>query len=326
MAQTGPQMGRPRHRSFVGPILLIVLGVSFLVANLFPHFDPWPILMRYWPLILIFVGLGKIWDSYFKREHPGQAAGPWISGGEVALLVLAAFFALAVWHGGAARHRGWDWDGPNFGSRGHYLHDTKTVDLQGAKSVSAELQLGAGTLNLSGGSNHLLDADFRYDSYRGTPTVDYEVSGDHGQLTLSQNSQDHMHFGGDVDWNLRLGGDVPIDLKLNMGAGESNIRLNGVNLNRLDVQMGVGELHLDLNGELNSNLEANIQGGVGSATIHLPKAVGVRVNAAGGIGAVNAHGLKRDGDAYVNDAYGKMPTTIDLTIHGGVGEINLFED
>jgi hypothetical protein len=50
------------------------------------------------------------------------------------------------------------------------------------------------------------------------------------------------------------------------------------------------------------------------------------VNAEGGIGAVNAHGLKRDGDAYVNDAYGKSPTTIDMTIHGGVGEINLFED
>src|SRR5579863_7908878 len=38
MAQTGPQMRYPRHRSFVGPILLIVLGVLFLLLNLYPGF------------------------------------------------------------------------------------------------------------------------------------------------------------------------------------------------------------------------------------------------------------------------------------------------
>ncbi|HEV3483246.1 MAG TPA: DUF5668 domain-containing protein, partial [Candidatus Acidoferrales bacterium] len=70
MAQTGPT-GPPirRHHSFVGPILLIVLGVLFLLLNLYPGFDPWPVIWRYWPLILIFIGLGKIWDSYYAREH-----------------------------------------------------------------------------------------------------------------------------------------------------------------------------------------------------------------------------------------------------------------
>jgi hypothetical protein len=41
---------------------------------------------------------------------------------------------------------------------------------------------------------------------------------------------------------------------------------------------------------------------------------------------VDSRGLKRDGDAYVNDSYGKTPTNIDLTIHGGIGEIRLIED
>ena len=50
------------------------------------------------------------------------------------------------------------------------------------------------------------------------------------------------------------------------------------------------------------------------------------MNAQGGIGSVSAHGLKKDGDAYVNDAYGKSPVTIDMTIHGGVGSINLIQN
>jgi hypothetical protein len=65
---------------------------------------------------------------------------------------------------------------------------------------------------------------------------------------------------------------------------------------------------------------------VGSATIRLPKDEGVRVVASGGIGAIHADGLKSRGDAYVNDAYGKTPQTIDLTVHGGVGQINLEEE
>jgi hypothetical protein len=52
----------------------------------------------------------------------------------------------------------------------------------------------------------------------------------------------------------------------------------------------------------------------------------VEVHATGGIGSISAHGLKRDGDAYVNDAFGKTPTSIKMTIEGGVGEINLIEE
>jgi N-terminal domain of toast_rack, DUF2154/Domain of unknown function (DUF5668) len=340
MSQTGPPTGpplirRPRQRSFVGPIILIALGLCFLLSNLLPDFDPWPILARYWPLILVFLGLGMIWDSYYQREHRGQLPGPadrpvtppWISGTSVAWIVVLALFVLAVWHGGAARHRGWNWDERHPGA--HYSHDTQSVDLQGAKTVSAELQLGAGSLSVSGGSQHLLDADFRYGRYGQKPTVDYQVSGDHGQLNLAQNSDDSHHVyyeNGDDDWTLRFGENIPIDMKINMGAGEGNLQFNDVDLTHLDIQMGLGELHLDLTGERNSNLEANIEGGVGSATIHLPSSVGVHVNAQGGIGSVSAHGLKKDGDAYVNDAYGKSPVTIDMTIHGGVGSINLIQN
>ncbi|MGH9496664.1 MAG: hypothetical protein ACRD3B_16815, partial [Candidatus Sulfotelmatobacter sp.] len=67
------------------------------------------------------------------------------------------------------------------------------------------------------------------------------------------------------------------------------------------------------------------EGGVGSAWIRLPKDEGVRVIASGGIGSVRADGLKSSGDSYVNDAYGKTPQAIELTVHGGVGEIDLVE-
>jgi len=206
----------------------------------------------------------------------------------------------------------------------HELHDTQAVELQGAKSVTANLEMGAGELKLSGGSSKLLDADFRYDESFGKPSVEYHVSGDRGMLDVMQ-QQEHAAFGArDNDWDLRLGGSAPIDLKLNMGAGQGDLRLNGLNVSSMEINMGAGELHLDFTGVRTNTLQADIQGGVGSATIRLPKEIGARVNASGGLGSINAHGLKRDGDDYVNDAYGNAASTINLRVQGGVGQITLL--
>ena len=52
---------------------------------------------------------------------------------------------------------------------------------------------------------------------------------------------------------------------------------------------------------------------------------GEMFSAQGGIGSVNAHDLKRDGDDYINDAYGKTPATIRVKVQGGVGQITLLQ-
>ena len=61
-------------------------------------------------------------------------------------------------------------------------------------------------------------------------------------------------------------------------------------------------------------------------TVRLPRKVGVVVRASGGIGAVDAHGLRHENDEYTNEAYGKTPATIHLTVQGGVGQISLIEE
>ena len=90
--------------------------------------------------------------------------------------------------------------------------------------------------------------------------------------------------------------------------------------------MGAGQMLLDLNGPRKQNLSVDIHGGVGQARIRLPKDVGVRAHATGGIGSVNTHGFTKQGDDYVNTAYGKTPTSIDLSVEGGIGEIDLDQE
>jgi len=315
---------RPRRRgSITGPIILICIGIIFLIGRLRPDFYVWPVLARYWPLILIAIGLGHLWDYYWSRSHP-DAGGPYVSGSGIAWILLLLVLIAVAWHG----RTGWAYDRPWHGhyhwGGGHEQYSTEAVELQGAKSVTANLGMPAGTLEITGGAPRLLDADFRYDNFDGKPSVDYHVSGTRGDLDVTQ-AGDHTNFGrSDNDWRLRFGGDVPLDLQLNMGAGETNMRMAGLNLGHLEIHMGAGELHLDLTGIHTNNLEASIEGGAGAAVVRLPKDIGVHVEASGGIGEVDAHGLQRDGDAYVNAAYGKTPASIDLTVHGGVGQIELI--
>jgi hypothetical protein len=55
----------------------------------------------------------------------------------------------------------------------------------------------------------------------------------------------------------------------------------------------------------------------------VPSGVGVRMRAEGGLGKINAEGFQREGQAYVNDAYGDSEVTLEVDVRGGVGQINL---
>jgi len=317
-APVGPP--RPRPSSFVGPVILILIGVFLLLWKLYPGFDPWPWLFRYWPVILIAIGLGKIWDSYYAHQHPERATSPWITGTGLAWIILLLLFMLVFWHGRRWHRSGWD---DSWSESPGEKHDSQAVELQGAKSVSVDVQFPAGRLEAGGGSGKLLDGDFGW--YGEKPSVNYDVSGGHGQLTIIGKSNIAPWGSTDNNWHLRFANDVPMDFTFNVGAGQTFLRFDQIDLQRLNVHIGAGQLDLNLTGPRKSNLEADIEGGVGSAYIRLPRDVGVRVDASGGIGSIDTDGLRREDGMYENDAYGRTPTSIEMTVHGGIGHIELVE-
>ncbi len=303
----------PRRSSIAGALLLIAIGAFFLYTNLRPDVNPWPLLSRYWPLLLVFLGLGKMWDYYWQRSHPDAPRRPWLSGGEIAVIVLLLCFGVALSLGLGTKRWG----------RGN-LHEAQTVVRGAADSVRVDLSMPAGELKLAGGASKLLQADFDYDEGQGKPFVQYDVTGKEGQLRVSQERDGGFHFGRNHNrWDLRLADNIPMELKVNMGAGRSDLALGGLALTRLEVEVGAGTVDADLTGNWAKDLEATIHGGVGTATIRLPRNVGVQVRAHGGLGSINASGLTQQGDTYVNDQYGKSPVTLRVQIEGGIGTINL---
>jgi N-terminal domain of toast_rack, DUF2154/Domain of unknown function (DUF5668) len=308
--------GRPyRRRSVTGALILITLGLIFLYANLRPDFDPWSVFARYWPLLLIFWGIGRIVDYFiFERvDVQGNVVRTGYSGEVFGVLILVVLLFLAFGHTRLA---------------GKLLHEELQVDRGNAASVDVSIDLGAGDLKVSGGTSpgKLMEGTFDYRENEGKPEVVYTPNGKEGSLMISQGeSKFHTHWGtGNNKWDVRLNSDVPSNLKIEVGAGRGDLHLAGMNLGRVHLEMGAGRVDADLSGDWKHNVEVDIEGGVGSATIRLPKNIGVEVHASGGIGSIDTNGLSQHDDDYVNDAFGKSPTTMHVTVEGGVGHIRLI--
>lgn len=208
-------------------------------------------------------------------------------------------------------------------STGEMQTESKTVALGAAKSVRVNLNMRAGELKVAGGASQLLEASFTYNVPRWQPEVKYTVSGEVGNLDVEQPESGHTIGHTRNEWDLHLNNKVPIDLTVDMGAGKATMTLGGMALRELRVDIGAGETTVDLTGDWKNNLSARIHGGVGKATLRLPTDVGVHVIAHGGLGAINARGFQKQGDAYINEAYGKSPITLNIEVEGGVGEIDL---
>jgi hypothetical protein len=222
---------------------------------------------------------------------------------------------------------------------------THTADLNGVKSLQAEIQMSAGELKLAVHNQPKTEARFTYTRDAWKPQVNFNQQTGQGRLTIRQPEEKNINMQ-DKDrneWDIKLPQTPIEDMKVRMGAGKGSIDLRGTKVNRLEleagagefnvnlaktsvanlkVSAGVGELSLDLTGNRTTNLQASINGGIGDMHLVLPRKTGVRVKV-NGLGSIENNGLRKQGGYYVNDAYGKSTQSLDITVNGGLGSLDL---
>jgi hypothetical protein len=202
--------------------------------------------------------------------------------------------------------------------------ESQSVELGDAKSVDVEINFGAGDLKVTGGAKKLLEADFTYNVDKLKPEVKYTD----GTLVLSQPENEGLpDLRGIADfrneWGLRLKDEVPMDLRLEMGAGSSDLQLAGLSLTGLDITLGAGKSTIDLSSDWVRDVDIAINTGAADVTVRLPGDVGVRVEVEAGPHTIDAPDLTQDGNVYTNDAYGNSNVTLHVNVKAGIGRVNL---
>ena len=89
-----PPVSPRRHRSFAGPLVLIVVGLVFLLGNLhmlsWAHIGTW--FAHYWPALLILWGVVKLIE-HMQAQREGMRA-PGIGAGGIFLVIMIVVFGL----------------------------------------------------------------------------------------------------------------------------------------------------------------------------------------------------------------------------------------
>lgn len=111
--------------------------------------------------------------------------------------------------------------------------------LTGVETNQVKIEMGAGTLDISGGASDLIDGSVKYNVETWKP----EISRSSSRITISQNNTSNVGVpDGDIqnEWKLQFGDD-PIDLTVNAGAYEGKLDLSGLSITNLEISDGASK-------------------------------------------------------------------------------------
>lgn len=300
---------RQYRGGFVWPIILIGAGIVFLLNNLgMVDWSVWQALIRLWPLFLIAIGL----DILVGRRFPlGSLLLALVF---VVVLVLAVQGAIPQTVTASAMTVDRTW--------------TISEDLQGAERGSVDIKFGAGNLNvdsLTKGSAQLIQGEVELSR---NEQLNKSYSGSGGAANFVLESQGPWSVGPEVfgdsekKWDLSLNRDIPLDLKIDAGAGKAALDLTNLSVRRFVLDGGVGQVTVKLPEA--GRYAVEVDGGVGQMIIIVPQGLAARFETNGGLTGVSTEGqFRHEDDAYVTGNYASAENRADVKIEGGVGQIVL---
>lgn len=296
-----------RRGGLVGPILLIGLGVIFLLNNLgITSVSLWDLLWKGWPVLLIVAGL----DLLIGRRTA--------LGGLMVALVVIAVVAGGVWllSGDVGTRSSWD-------------GEQVVQALDGFERAEVEIAQGAGVQQILADAEAADLVHGRIDRVRNeTIHKSFELEGDTAVFDLDSRAVNWVGpfgrpFGqGGPTWDLTLSGDVPMDLKTSLGAGQVDLDLRDLTATDLDVSLGVGQITVLLPDA--GEYRAEVSGAIGRIVIHVPEGLEARIEFGGPLGARDVPlDYTRRGDLYVSPGYDDAEDRVDLKVDLAIGAVEI---
>ncbi|HVN81517.1 MAG TPA: DUF4097 family beta strand repeat-containing protein [Terriglobia bacterium] len=111
------------HGSIFWSLILISIGVLFLLKNLHYNINPWMIVAKYWPLLIIFWGLSKLFNYLSPADDPAAGQRSRLTGGDIVLLLFLLIVGSVVTK--AVTHDFWP---------GHFGINMEETDFAGGDS------------------------------------------------------------------------------------------------------------------------------------------------------------------------------------------------
>ena len=297
----GEERRSRRDRGVTGAAILITLGAVFLLDNL--GMLPWGIwgtLLRLWPVLFISIGL-DILLAY--RSTLGAL---------LSLVLTLSVVAGILWLGMSGRLPA-------------QYPVTQEISEPLGDATAAEVELSPGIVSLrvdvSPETSSRLIAGTVRSGREWELEIDSSTSGDTARVSVEGGADVTTgNWFSEQNWDLRLNGDVPIDLTLDVGAGEVILELGELTADRLNVSLGIGETMVVLPAE--GRYTARVEGAIGQTTVIVPAGLEVRAEVDAGLsGRSVPPSYVCDDDVCTSPGYDNADHRVDLAVSQAIGNL-----
>ncbi len=294
---------RRRHRGqAVFPIFLVVMGIVLLLQTLgVLSWGLWATLWRFWPVLLILLGL-----SIVLRRAPA-----WIMSA-IALLALAGMVGAAY-----AIHDS---------STGGTYSGSFNEALEGASKARVEVDFGAGTLSLTGlaaSSENLVEGEFS--SAAGEVKSIVRREGDEVVLKLSRDGSGWSWGVSPKEvWNVGLSQRIPVDLDIDVGASDVDLDLSDLLVQKFSLETGAADVDVKFP-QAAGETEASIRAGAASLDLVIPEGVAASITGDSGLSSVDVDEgrFPKAGDKYESPDFDSAQNKLILDIDVGAASLKV---
>jgi hypothetical protein len=251
-----------------------------------------------WPVAWVIVGTLLLASTTGSLGvGPGELIAEWWPW---AMVVLGAWFLIVAFVPGGGRM------------------ESLNLPLGDAQQAQVDIKFGAGELitrkaapgalvegTFTGGVKHRLDGtgrvELRQDFDGGIPWLDHEAR-----------------------WDVGLTDQVPLDLRLEVGAYRGTVDLGDLRLRTLELHTGASETLVRLPRAAGSTV-VRAEAGAASLTIEVPSGVAARIRSRMALGTtqIDETRFPRIGDIYQSVDYGTASNHVDIDVQGGVGSVRV---
>lgn len=283
-------------------VILIVIGVIFLLHTLdVIHLGFWEVIWNVWPVILIAIGIEKIFGAT-RTLRPLAYLSP-------VLILMVLAWAVIADSGRSAWSYHDDWSSGSHSEIYVWSEEgsssTKLLDL------TVEKTRGRLVVRNGAAEGNLLDGRLRYWGRR--PRVKSEEE----ESTLAVRIEDRDRGtdagnGRDV-WVLRLTGDVPIRMSIDGGAARMRLDFSALQLEDLTLDAGAVDVDLTF-GSLAPVVVCAIECAAAALDITVPASAGVSIERQSIFSGFSARGLTlvERGSMLITPDFDEQPVQIKL--------------
>jgi hypothetical protein len=252
----------------------------------------------FWPILLIVVGVLFLMSNLdLLSFDPWQLWRLW----PLILVVIGLDIVLSVvW------------------PRGRTGSESLSIDQNSLSEAEVSLEFGAGELDVEAGASpgKLLEGEF-------TDDVEYQLRSQRLKVYSRPEWWGWWNWR-ERRWNVRLTRDIPLKLRLQVGACQADLDLSDLRVTDFSLETGAADTRVHFPREAGMT-RAQVKAGAASVKLSIPEGVAARITSAVAIGSfhVDTQRFPRSGSGYESPDFATAANKLDLRIEGGVGEVRV---